>query len=96
MTRKPFTVPDGFTLEQITELAELRLRDQRNKYNKEHPEIIERQRIRTNTNFLKKHGFCVLDIKNLPKDIWGWDELTQRSLVNAIRAAVQEYREGMQ
>ena len=96
MKRKPLTIPEGYTLEEITALAEQQLRDQRNKWNREHPETIKRQRIRTNTNFLKKHGFMVLDIKNLPKDIWGWDELTQRSLVNAIRAAVQEYREGIQ
>lgn len=56
---KQWQIPDGVTLEQITAYAEQRLREQRRKYNKEHPEIIEQQRIRTYTNFLVKRGYEV-------------------------------------
>ena len=56
---KQWQIPDGVTLEQITAYAEQRLREQRRKYNKEHPDIIEQQRIRTYTNFLVKRGYEV-------------------------------------
>ena len=36
----------------------------RNAYNKEHPEIVIKQRIRTYKNFLEKHGYKVIGMED--------------------------------
>ena len=83
MGRHSFTIPDGYTLEQITELAEERLREQRRNYNKTHPEIILQQRLRTYANTLRKHGFFVMKGTVPPPP---WNELQERSILRAIQA----------
>lgn len=80
------------TLEQVQEAAEKLLRERRNKYNAQHPDRVEQQRTRTYINFLTKRGYFVMDTKTLPEDAWSWDELTQRSILNAVRANALEYR----
>lgn len=89
MKRKPLTIPEGYTLEEITALAEQQLREQRNKWNREHPETIKRQRIRTYSNFLRKNGLFVMDAE-LPALPWNKDQ--ERMIINAIRANVEGLR----
>ena len=86
-----YSIPDGYTMEQIVSMAEQKLRDQRNKYNRTHPEVIEKQRIRTYSNYLRKHGMLVLDATYIPP--LPWDELTGRSILNAIRANIGGLRD---
>ena len=88
MNRREFTIPDGLTLEQITELAEQKLREQRNEYNRKHPDIVKQQRLRTYANYLRRHGFLVMkgDLPDPP-----WSDLQER----AILRAVQANKEGM-
>lgn len=55
---------------------------------------IEMERINTHIEYLKKRGYVCLDIKGLPADPWGWDELLQRGIIDAVRACAQEYKGG--
>ena len=89
MKRKPLTIPEGYTLEEITALAEQQLREQRNKWNREHPETIKRQRIRTYSNYLRKNGIFVMNAE-LPALPWSKDQ--ERMIINAIRANVEGLR----
>lgn len=80
---KQWQIPDGVTLEQITAYAEQRLREQRRKYNKEHPEVIEQQRIRTYTNFLKKRNFIVIPGPLPPVEEWDY-EPTKKAILRTL------------
>ena len=84
---KGYTIPEGYTMEEIVSMAEQKLRDQRNKYNRTHPEIIEQQRIRTYINYLRKRGKLVLDASQLPA--LPWDEPQGLSILKAIRENVE-------
>ena len=86
-----FAIPDGYTMEEIVSMAEQKLRDQRNKYNRTHPEIIEQQRVRTYSNYLRKRGKLVIDATFLPP--LPWDELQGRSILGAIRANLEGLRD---
>jgi len=55
---------------------------------------IEMERINTHIEYLKNRGYVCLDIKGLPADPWGWDELLRRGIVDAVRAGAQEYHGG--
>lgn len=87
--RKQFTIPDGYSLEEITELAEQLLRDRRNEYNKNHPEIIEQQRLRTYSNYLRRHGMFVMNAE-LPQP--PWTELQEKYILQAVRANMEGKR----
>lgn len=65
--------------EQLIEMAKRRLLDKRNEYSKRHPEIIEKQRLRTYANFLRKHGYFVSEAGRetgtwIKKDHGRWQE----------------------
>lgn len=88
-TRKPLQIPEGFSLEEITALAEQQMREKRNQWNREHPETIKRQRIRTYANYLRKNGLFVMNAE-LPALPWNKDQ--ERMIINAIRANVEGLR----
>lgn len=85
MKRKPLTIPEGYTLEEITALAEQQLREQRNKYNREHPQVVERQRCRTYKNFLQRHGMVVIEA--LPPQ--PWDTATEKNILQSLREGLR-------
>lgn len=78
-----YSIPEGYTMDQIVSMAEKKLRDQRNEYNRTHPEKVKQQRIRAYSNYLRRNGVFVMDAEIPPLP---WDELTCRSILNAIRA----------
>lgn len=86
-----YSIPDGYTMEQIVSMAEQKLRTQRNEYNRTHPEIVKQQRIRAYSNYLRKNGLLVMDVNGIPQP--PWDELTGRSILNAIRANIGGLRD---
>ena len=72
-----------FSLEQIEEYARQRERQQRNRWNREHPEKVMQQRIRTAANLLRRHDYTVIKGKFPPPP---WSELQVRALQQAILA----------
>lgn len=84
-TRKPVVIPPGYSLEELTELAEAHLRQQRNEYNRTHPEVVERQRCRTYKNFLQRHGMVV--IEKLPPQ--PWDPATEKNILQSLREGLR-------
>ena len=84
-TRKPLQIPEGFSIEEVAELAAQQLREQRNKYNREHPQVVERQRIRTYRNFLQRHGMVV--IEKLPPQ--PWDPATEKNILQSLREGLR-------
>ena len=88
-TRKPLQIPEGFSIEEVAELAAQHLRQQRNEYNRQHPEVIRQQRIRAYSNFLRKNGLFVMNAE-LPSLPWSKDQ--ERMILNAIRANVEGLR----
>lgn len=94
MVRRPFEIPEGMNLEQLIEAAEAYQRKKRNEYNAAHKDQIMRQRIRSAMNLLKRHGYIIIPLDNVPAgDPWAWDELTAKMMTAAIRASVRETRE---
>lgn len=87
--RQPLTIPEGYTLEEITALAEQQLREQRNKYNKNHPEIVKQQRLRTYANFLRRNGMLVMNVQ-VPAP--PWNELQEKFILQAIKANMEGLR----
>ena len=84
-TRKPLQIPEGFSIEEVAELAAQQLREQRTKYNREHPQVVERQRIRTYRNFLQRHGMVV--IEKLPPQ--PWDPATEKNILQSLREGLR-------
>lgn len=94
MARRPFEIPEGMNLEQLIEAAEAYRRMKRNQYNAAHRDQILRQRINSAMNLLKKHGYIIIPLTDVPAgDPWAWDELTAKMMTAAIRASVKETRE---
>lgn len=58
---KQWELPAGYDLETVTAYAEEQERRKRREWNRNHPELVEQQRIRTYCRFLAKRGFTVTD-----------------------------------
>lgn len=82
-------LPEGVTLDALTEYAERKIREKRREYNRSHPEIVMQQRKRTYANFLRKQGVFVMDAK-LPDLPWSKDQ--ERLILNALKANVEGLR----
>lgn len=78
-------LPEGVTLDALTEYAERKIREKRREYNKSHPEIVERQRCRTYKNFLQRHGMVV--IEKLPPQ--PWDTATEKNILQSLREGLR-------
>lgn len=78
-------IPEGYSLEELTELAEAHIRQQRNEWNRRHPEVVERQRCRTYKNFLQRHGMVV--IEKLPPQ--PWDTATEKNILQSLREGLR-------
>ena len=61
-----------------------------------HPDKAVAQRERSSISFLRKQGYAVIDLKQLPEPEWGnsepeWDEFTMTDFVNAGEEAWKEW-----
>ena len=63
---KNWELPAGYDLETVTAYAEERERRKRREWNKNHPELVEQQRIRAYCRFLAKRGFTVTSPEGVP------------------------------
>ena len=74
---------ENFTQEQLEQYAAQRARQQRNEYNRRHPEKTLQQRLRASANLLRRHGFTVIKgVFPAPP----WTDLQVRMLEQAILA----------
>lgn len=82
-------LPEGVTLDELTEYAERKIREKRRQYNRDHPEIVKQQRLRTYANFLRRNGMLVMDAQ-VPAP--PWNELQEKCILQAIRANMEGLR----
>lgn len=59
MAKTQWELPAGYDLETVVAYAEERERKKRRDWNRNHPELVEQQRIRTYCRFLVKRGYTV-------------------------------------
>lgn len=81
-----FNLPDGLTLEQLDEYARKRENARRREDYARHPERVERQRLSTYTNFLRKHGRIVMTRPPAPP----WNDLQAKAILKALETAMTE------
>lgn len=83
---KQFILPEGITLEQLDEYARQRENARRRADYARHPERVERHRLTTYTNFLRRHGLMVVPTPPaLP-----WTPQQQAEVLQALQAAMEE------
>lgn len=93
--RKPYTIPDGWTMEMLEEAAAEYARKKRNEYNRAHRDLITQQRIRTSANLLRKNGYYVMAIDAMPAgEPFDWAEGEVRFVIGSIRSYIEEYKGG--
>ncbi len=95
--RKDLDLPHGMTWEELEEATAEYQRRKRREYAARHPDVIQAQRDRAAAARLKRRGYIVLPMVEVPPgDPWTeWDELTIRGMADALRAAVAEAREAV-
>lgn len=95
--RRPLQIPPSMTLEELEAATAEYQRRKRREYAARHPDVIDRQRDRAAAARLKRRGYIVLPMVEVPPgDPWTeWDELTIRGMADALRAAVAEAREAV-
>lgn len=78
------TLPPGVTLEMLDEYARNKENARRRADYAKHPERVERHRLTTYTNFLRRHGMTVLPAPPPPP----WDDLQKACILRAIEEAL--------
>lgn len=80
------TLPEGLTLEQLDEFARKRENARRREDYARHPERVERQRLSSYTNFLRRHGRIVMTRPPAPP----WNDLQAKAILKALETAMTE------
>ena len=81
-----WNLPEGLTLEQLDEYARQRENARRRADYAKHPERVERQRLSTYSNFLRRHGRIVMTRPPAPP----WSDLQKKCILKALEAAMAE------
>lgn len=93
--RKPYKIPDGWTMEMLEEAAADYARKKRNEYNRAHRDLIEQQRIRSSANLLRKNGYYVMPIDAMPAgEPFDWQEEEVKMVIGSIHGYIEEYKGG--
>lgn len=84
MPRYELNLPDGLTLDMLDDYARAKQNAQRRANYAAHPETYHAQRIRSNVNFLRKNGFLVVPMDELPPKPW-----TAETLLSVFKSAME-------
>jgi len=83
-------LPPGVNFAILDEYARRRELERRRAYYANHPKQIEKQRIRTYTNFLNRHGQLVIQTPPAPP----WNDVQAKCLLHMLRCALEQQGEG--